>query len=308
MTFKNTKSIYIIFVIIVIELTFFSCKNEETPYIPTPDIFTRNFTDSIPKNSEVEIELKEILNTGTLFCDSSFQNKKIELNGENDNIFVQDKERFISNAYFSIYKQRIKNKSDVFIVKSRCCPMGPCYTSYFFQKQTSGLWKLFDTIPGEVIDYKKTKEQTIVKLQDDSLTGLTYIGFWKDNRFITQLAYRYMNVEIPTAFSHTQKTVLEDRSLNLLKKPKDYHIDNLSFRMKVLKNTNIHILSESEKHYFVMIKASPEQVYNVLENFKEERENLIPQIQGLGSTLKKTKDLEKLLNQTFYNIGWIEKF
>lgn len=288
--------------------TFINCQKEENPYIPTPDIFTRNFTDVVPKIPEIEIPFKEILNTGTLFCGNSFQNKKIELTGENENIFIQDKEQFSASAYFSIYQQKIKNKPDIFVLKTRCCPMGPCFTSYFFQKQQSGKWKLFDTISGEVIDYKKTKEQTIIKIEDNSLTGLTYIGFWKEGIFDTQLAYRYMNIEIPLIFSPKKKVLVENKEFNLLKKPKDYHIDNLSFRIKAPANTNVFVLSESERHYFVMIKASPEQIENVLENFREERENLIPQIQGLGTGLKKNKDLEKLLKRTFYHIGWVEKF
>ena len=63
---------------ILILFNLFGCKEAENPYIPTPDIFTRNFTENIPRNIEIESELIEILNTGTLFCENSFQNKKIE--------------------------------------------------------------------------------------------------------------------------------------------------------------------------------------------------------------------------------------
>lgn len=293
---------------ILILFNLFGCKEAEKPYIPTPDIFTRNFTENIPRNIEIESELIEILNTGTLFCENSFQNKKIEWNGENDNILVSELDRLNVSAYLSIYKQRIKNKPDIFILKSRCCPMGPCYTSYFFQKQSSGQWKLFDTIPGEVIDYKKTKEATIIKIQDETLTGLTFVGSWIDKEFQPLLSFRFMSVEIPKEFTQTKKVLQEKKEFNLLKKPRDYHIDNLAFRLSVPAEANLYILSESEKHYLILVKASPSQIENVLENFRGEREYLVSQIQGLPKNFKKTKDLEKLLEKTFYNIGWVDKF
>ncbi len=294
---------------VLITLAIFSyCKEAENPYIPTLDIFARNFTESLPKKVEIELELREILNTENKFCENSFQNKKIDLSGDNDNIFVSDIEQITAFTYLSVYKQKIKNKPDIFVLKSRCCPMGPCYTSYFFQKQESGKWKLFDTIPGEVVDYKKKKDHTIIKLEDNMLTMLTYIGFWKESRFEPLLVYRYMNVEIPNSFTQTKKIFTENKQLNLLKRPKDYHIDNLAFRLNIAANTNYYILSESANHYFILIKATSEQMNDVLENFRGEREYLVEQIQGVGRDMKKTKDLEKLLSKTYYNIGWVEKF
>ncbi len=287
---------------------FSNCKEAENPYIPTPDIFNRDFTDSIPKKTEIEVDLREILNTENKFCENSYQNKKIELSGDNDNIFVSDIDQFTSSAYLSFYKQRIKNKPDIFVLKSRCCPMGPCYTSYFFQKQNSGQWKLFDTIPGEVVDYKKTKDNTIVKIEDNMLTMLTYVGFWKEGHFEPMLSYRHMNVEIPNSFIQTKRIFLENKQLNLLKRPKEYHIDNLAFRLSIAANTSYFILAESPNHYFILLKATTEQKNDVLENFKGERESLVEQIQGVGKEMKKAKDLEKLLGKTFYNIGWVEKF
>lgn len=286
----------------------FNCKEAENPYIPTPDIFVRNFTENVPRKLEIELELREILNTENKFCDTSFQNKKVELNGDNDNIFVSDREQFTAFTYLSVYKQRIKNKSDIFVLKSRCCPMGPCYTSHFFQKQDSGNWKLFDTIPGEVVDYKKTKDHTIIKIEDNILTTLTYVGFWKDNQFEPLLVYRHMNIEIPSSFSPSKRIFTESKQLNLLKRPKEYHIDNLAFRLNVTANTPYFILNESANHYFIFIKATSEQMNDVLENFKGERQYMANEIQGVGKNLKNAKDLEKLLNKTFYNIGWIEKF
>lgn len=284
------------------------CKEVDNPYIPTPDIFNRNFTDNVPSKGEIELELLEILNTDNKFCENSFQNKKIELSGDNDNIFVQAKDQFTVSTYLSVYKQKIKNKTDIFVLKSRCCPMGPCFTSYFFQKQGSGQWKLFDTIPGEVVDYKKTKDHTIVKIEDNMLTMLTYVGFWKEGHFEPMLSYRHMNFEIPNTFTQTKRIFPENKQLSLLKRPKEYHIDNLAFRFNVAANTSYFILAESPNHYFILLKATPEQMSDILENFKEERESLVEQIQGIGKGMKKTKDLEKLLSKTFYTIGWVEKF
>jgi hypothetical protein len=284
------------------------CKEVDNPYIPTPDIFYRNFTESVPRRTEIEFDLGEILNSETKFCENSFQNKKIELSGDNDNIFVQDKDQFTASTYLSVYRQRIKNRPDIFVLKSRCCPMGPCYTSYFFQRQDSGKWKLFDSIPGEVVDYKKTKDHTIVKIEDNMLTMLTYIGFWEEGQFEPMLSYRHMNFEIPNIFNQTKRIFLENKQLNLLKRPKEYHIDNVAFRLNVAANTSYFILNESPNHYFILLKATPEQMNDVLENFKGERESLVEQIQGIGKGMKKTKDLEKLLSKTFYNIGWVEKF
>jgi hypothetical protein len=297
--------LYLIFFPVCILL---NCKEEENPYIPTPDIFSRNFTKTIPKNFEMEIEFKEILNTETKFCEQSFQNKNLELVGDNDNIFVSDKDQFTTSAYFSVYKQKIKNKNDIFILKSRCCPMGPCYTSYFFQRQESGQWRLFDTISGEVVDYKKTKDHTLIKIEDSILTTLTYIGIWKDGKFEPLFIYRSMNLEIPSQFSSTKKIFTEDKQLNLLKRPKEYHIDNLALRLNVAANSPYFILHEAPNHYFVLLKATHGQIGDVMENFSGDREYLVEQIQGIGGTLKKAKDLSALLNKVYYNIGWIEKY
>ncbi|MBL0266826.1 MAG: hypothetical protein IPQ05_24015 [Leptospiraceae bacterium] len=48
----------------------FNCKEAENPYIPTPDIFIRNFTENVPRKTEIELELREILNTENKFCDT----------------------------------------------------------------------------------------------------------------------------------------------------------------------------------------------------------------------------------------------
>ncbi|MBK8396964.1 MAG: hypothetical protein IPL26_17255 [Leptospiraceae bacterium] len=286
----------------------FFCKEAENPYIPTPDIFKRDFTQTIPENYEIESELREILNTNNLFCENSFRNKKLELNGENDNIFVSELERINISAYVSIYKQKIQNRPDIFILKSRCCPMGPCYTSYFFQKKSSGEWELFDTIPGEVIDFKKTKDLTTIKIHDQSLTGLMFIGSWKEKEFEPLLAFRQMNIDIPKEFTQTKKILQSKKEINLLKKPKEYHIDNLAFRVSLPAEANIYILSESENHYFILVKATSAQLENVLENFRGERESLVSQIQALPAKYKNAKDLKTILEKTFYNIGWVEKF
>ena len=296
-----------LFIFILTFSYFTQCKEAENPYIPTPDIFSRNFTEIIPKNLEIETELREILNTETKFCGQSFQNKKLELIGENDNIFVSDKDQFTSSAYFSVYKQKIKNKNDIYVLKSRCCPMGPCFTSYFFQRQDSGQWKLFDTISGEVVDYKKTKDHTIIKIEDNMLTTLSFIGFWKEGKFEPLLVYRQMNVEIPGSFSTTKKIFTEDKQLNIYKRPKEYNIDNIAFRLNVAANSSYFILNETPNHYFILLKATPAQINDVLENFKGDREYLVEQIQGIGEDRKKVKDLEVLLNKVYYNIGWIEK-
>ncbi|MBK9500780.1 MAG: hypothetical protein IPO06_15670 [Leptospiraceae bacterium] len=301
---KDFRTVIILTALVIL----LNCKEAENPYIPTPDIFIRNFTENVPKKTEIELELREILNTENKFCETSFQNKKVELYGDNDNIFVSDREQFTAFTYLSVYKQKIKNKSDIFVLKSRCCPMGPCYTSHFFQKQDSGNWKLFDTIPGEVVDYKKTKDHTIIKIEDNILTTLTYVGFWKENQFEPLLVYRHMNIEIPNAFSPSKRIFTESKQLNLLKRPKEYHIDNLAFRLNVAANTPYFILNESPNHYFIFIKATSEQMNDVLENFKGDRQDIVEQIQGVGRHLKNAKDLEKLLNKTFYNVGWIEKF
>lgn len=303
-----SQKINFTFYSLLILLNLIHCKDAENPYIPTPDIWSRNYLENIPRNYEIETEVREILNTGAKFCETSFQNKKINLVGDNDNIFIEGVDQVNSFVYLSVYKQFIKGKSDIFILKSRCCPMGPCYTSYFFQKQQNGEWKLFDTIAGEVIDYKKTKDNTIVKILDSSLTGLTFMGFWKDEKFQPFLAYHQMNLEIPPTFSREIKKIPEARQISLLKKPKDYHVDNLSFRIQVKADTNVFILNETEKHYFVLVKASKEQISDVVENFKAEREVLVSQIQGIYPILEKAKDLEKLLDKIYYNIGWIEKF
>lgn len=302
----NKKSILVL--IFLFSFLVFQCKVEENPYIPTPDVWARNYMDSIPVNAEIETDLKEILNSENKFCDVSFQNKKINLAGDNDNIFIDTVDQVSSFVYLSVYKQRIKNKPDIYILKSRCCPMGPCYTSYFFQKQESGKWKLFDTISGEVIDYKKTKEHTIVKILDGSLTGLTFMGFWKEEKFEPFMIYHQMNLEIPNTFSKEIKKFPESKQINLLKKPKDFHVDNLTFRIQVDKDANVFILNQTEKHYFVLVRASKEQIKDIIENFQGDREVLVEQIQGIAPKLTKVKDLEKLLEKAYYNIGWIEKF
>ena len=64
--FENANELInpVLFTILIL-FNLFGCKEAENPYIPTPDIFTRNFTENIPRNIEIESELIEILKQGS---------------------------------------------------------------------------------------------------------------------------------------------------------------------------------------------------------------------------------------------------
>lgn len=288
-------------IILLVPFLFF-CKKGGASYIPTRESLQVHWSNNPPDNQTIADPLKKLFAQGVNLCGTEFKGEEVRFSGDNDNIFVSFSEiiKYDGSAYLSVYK----GMDDQWILKSRCCPMGPCYTSYIYQWK-NGKYELIDTIPGEVNYYKKTDKGTLVKLQDSFITGLIFEGFWDREKNVLEpkLSYFATSVEIPEFAGERERYITGDTNLKLLKHPREYNIDNLAHSLNIKKGVNVHILAESGDYAFIMAPAAPEDLKKAVGEFTEE--SYLDQVQGLK--IKSNKDLKKILESTFYHFGWVIK-
>jgi hypothetical protein len=266
----------LLFIVLIIFATI-SCWKRQ--YIPDMEVLeiTRTFQNPIDK--DLERPINNILQTGVKLCGADFKDTKIHF-GEydaNDNILISKEptDDSSSYAYASIHSININddNQKD-YILTSRCCPMGPCYTSYIFLNESNGTYKLIDEIPGEVIYYKKVKEEIIIKIQDNMISNLNYVGIWKNAIFTPLLVY--------------SENHLEDKTYS----SKDY-------------SPIYHALQEVDNKKYVMLKPKEEEIERIINPLIETRN--VSLIQCLEYTIQSDTDFRKLLKDLLYEFRWIEK-
>jgi hypothetical protein len=275
--------------------------------VPEAGIFQKFFKNSIPQLGEIEKPVREILNTGTKFCDCSYKGKKFTLEGDNDNIYVgSDKPECFT--YLSVYTPSISAKKDVYAVMTRCCPMGPCYTTYFFEKDTKGNWKLFDKIAGEAVLYVPGENEALVGVIDSFITNMYYIGKWKNKIFTPTFAFPCFTPGLvyPEAFDKKIKVRVPGKNLQLAPRPEKVDSDNNPAREITLpESREIEVLAERGEYQFVAVKASRGAIDAVAGSVSELTETVLTQAKPSGKI--SSDDVRKILEECYYELGWMRK-